>query len=535
MFVTGASVSLIQLRPYMSALGAHPRSTSGRVPQARSTIGLVVVLSLPLLAACEGDTLYDRGDITGPGPGAPPSGIVGVTVPLPNGVEQVGDLVVDQARGRLYVSNRGGHTVEVLEADVDGRFRFRPTAVPVGSQPWGMSLNRGGDSLIVANSGGTNFSLVALESLREERRYQIPRTTLHEVSLDLENDTCEPHWYNYTDRPQFVTQDRDGRLLYSAGTSAVAPVGTIRMAYVPPAGERLSSHLLFPGLLGSAPMTAPPLEARGVEPGQPADEETGIELDWAIANVDSITYHTRYDPPFANATCAATLHDHVPGTRQYISAGPQSVAAMEDLITELYDQGSDVVAFPGHLWAVPEALTGMDTTYVAVSGNRALVAFAEGVRAPDARVTLWSAESLMSRQDDMADLMNNTSDRISSVALNVDGSLGVARGTAGAYFFDRDLRLLGTASSGLAGGLGAAILRIEGDGAVRDLAFLGTTRSSIQVVETTNYRPILELPISGNVTGPLRVGAWVPGVGVTVYAVTEGGILVLDVPADQVQ
>ncbi len=458
----------------------------------------------------------------------------GTTVALPPNVALIGDLVVHNASNQLFVSNRLGQTLEVLQLGAPGGPTFRSTGVPVGSHPWGLNLNLAGNEVIVANSGGTSFSFVSVASL-QERRLDIPRMTLHDLRLDVNDGkvTCTTSWHNYTDRPQFVAQDSDGRLLYSAASSAVVPTGTIRMARVPAAGQQLSGGFLFPGAPNNSPLYTPPNEARGVEFARDPDEDFGW-LDFAVANLDSLTHHTAYAPPFFQPTCEVTLHDHIPGSpQQLIRVGPVSYLQIENAISALHALGSDVLAAPGYRWQLNAGIVASDTTYVGASGNHDFIAFGEGVRFPDARVTMWSASTLMSRFDDMADLRNNTSDRMTGIALNADGSLGVARGRGGAYFFNRELRLQGTASAGLADGVGGVAMMTVGN---RSLAFVGTSDRSIQIIESQHYRPIAEIPIRDNVIGAIRVGPGRrAGDGATVYAVTEGGVLVLGIPQSQLQ
>lgn len=454
--------------------------------------------------------------------------VVGTTVPLPSRVPEVGDIVLHEGSDRLYVSNRKGQTLEVVNLNGTGGPAFAPSGIPVGSHPWGLSLSHTGNEVIVANSGGTNFSFVDVAN-HQERRMSIPRVTLHDITLDVVDGglECKIAWINFTDRPQFVAQDKQGRLLYSAGSSAAARLGTIRSAHVPAGGSALSAGLLFPGSPGNTPVYTPPLEVRGVAFARKANEEYG-PLDYAIANLDSLTSHVVYQPPFAYPTCTVTLHDHVPGSPdQKLNVGPVPVENLMPAFQQLYEMGSDVVVFPLHRWDLPNGVESSDTTYVAASVDGQYVAFGEGVREPDARVTLWDASSLLSRFDDMADLMNNTSDRITGIDLNDDGSLGVMRGREATYFFDRTLRLQGTASAGLEDGNGIAVRKVNG----RDLVFVGTDDATIQVLETEHYQAIAEIPVRNRVTGRLTVGPGrVPGDAATVYAVTEGGILVLGIP-----
>jgi hypothetical protein len=133
----------------------------------------------------------------------------------------------------------------------------------------------------------------------------------------------------------------------------------------------------------------------------------------------------------------------------------------------------------------------------------------------------------------MADLMNNTSDRLTAIDLNSDGSIGAARGLGGTYFFDRNLRLQGTASTGLAEGAGLALLTMPNG---KTFAFLGTGQSSVQVVETGHFRAVGDIAIRHPIIGPLRVGPGrSAGFGATVYAIIAGGVVVLEIPTAMLQ
>src|SRR6185295_9992548 len=75
----------------------------------------------------------------------------------------VGDIAVDAARGNVFLSNTDFNLLEVWQntTAVKG---FAPGGVPVGSLPWGMFISNNPDTLLVANSGGTNISRVYIGS-----------------------------------------------------------------------------------------------------------------------------------------------------------------------------------------------------------------------------------------------------------------------------------------------------------------------------------------------------------------------------------
>lgn len=475
-------------------------------PNAHSRPLAVLATAVLILAACQGDTLYDPTDPGGPGgPGPlPPGPGRGDLVDIP-GIGIIADLLVDPITQRVFMSNLGQHRIEVLDL---AALEFQ-NAVSVGSQPWGLALNRTGDTLIVANSGGTNVSFVPTSTLQENlaQRFDLPRVTLYDYQESEEEGTVTItlEFHNYVDRPQYIAQDFRGRLLYSAISTAAMPVGTIRVAEWKPGWEAWDARLLFPCC---ALTTNQAPTNRAVRP-MPLDS---ADLSFAIANVDSISIEMEHVPPFAGATGNVIIWDHIPGSLpgspgRNIQTEPLPIVAA---IHDIYDQGSDIIVYPGARWNVPQASAMADTTFVAISGDRQWVAFGELPAAEPGRVIMWSAaDSALSRVEDIQDMLNNSSDRIFGVELNQNGSLGVARGEQNTYFFGSDLRLQGLTPGSAAGGRGAGFR--QGASTNRTLAFEPTAQGSLRVLETTHYTVVAEFNLREAITGPFRVGPPRPG------------------------
>lgn len=464
---------------------------------------LAALASVLVIGACEGDTLYDvPTDPGGPGGPTPPGPGRGELVTIP-GIGTIADLLVDPASQRVFLSNLGQHRLEVLALDA---LQFQAD-VRVGSQPWGLALNLTGDTIIVANSGGTNVSFVPTATLTEDvaRRFDLPRVTLYDYSISEGEDggggVITLGFHNYVDRPLQVVQDYRGRLVYSALSSEAMPIGTIRVVERKPGWEAWDTRLLFPCCLLTTNQ-APTNRAT-----QPADSAA-----FAIANVDSISLEVIHQPPFAGATGNVIIWDHLPGS---LPGSPgRSIQTpplpMDSAIKHIYNQGSDIIAYPGAAWNVPAASAMADTTYVAVSGDRRWVAFGELPASAPGRVILWSAaDSALSRVEDIQDMLNNSADRISGIALNQNGSLGVARGGENTYFFGSDLRLQGSTRASAAGGRGAGLL--QGGTTNRTFAFEPTGQATLRVLETTHYTVAAEIGLREAITGPFRVGPARPG------------------------
>src|SRR5205085_1527742 len=125
----------------------------------------------------------------------------GLTVPPPNQGDVLADLLADS--NRVYLSNFTRNRVEVLPL---GSTAYS-AAVRVGSQPWGLALGRNRDSLYVANSGGTNISVVPLTGavLAEDQSRRIftqnERLFSVEFSVDTAQQVSRVTLFDYSDRP----------------------------------------------------------------------------------------------------------------------------------------------------------------------------------------------------------------------------------------------------------------------------------------------------------------------------------------------
>ena len=430
------------------------------------------------------------------------------------------DLLVDTLRSRVYVSNLSRNRIQTLEAD-PGTWG---SEVWVGAEPWGLAWNMAGDSLFVANSGGTSISFVSLVGAPKEdlgRRFVTQNNALWEVVE--EQGKLVAHFYDFSDRPQFIAQDAAGRLLFSTRPTSAATTGTIRVASNQPGWSSPESKLLvFAGDLVSEPNTT------------------------AIVHVDSV--YSAVD-----GSCVQ-IWDHKPGFPSVVVTSgclplDEALAAM-DLHWAAGD--SDLWYVKGSQWEV-ERLSLRDTTFVAASGDRQWVAFGEGGTGADeaGRITLWNSswETIHSRLL-VADLVNNASERVTGLDLNYDGSLGSASGNTASYYWSTDLRLQGSVTKNVPGGAGAVLhpslpnFTPGMPSSDKTLSFVGQADYTVRILDTTHFTERGQLHIRDVIVGALRVGPPLPtdneGLGsacvgedcvvVKLYAITDaGGVVVIDV------
>ncbi|MCK5650102.1 MAG: hypothetical protein KAJ42_01940, partial [Gemmatimonadetes bacterium] len=370
--------------------------------------------------------------------------VAGRTVMLPLG-GRIMDAVVDTIRRNLLLSNIEESVIEVFRLQEEEFL----DPVRVGSEPWGISMNRGEDTLVVANSGGTNLSNVYLgpnvnsdppyEPFEDPgRRLLTPDVVLFEVETSLDDagftrlrvtfiPDAEPD--GFSDRPQYVAVDSTGRILFSTKTTLPGNYGTIRKAYVPP-GEEFTEVRLF--YEHSALAEAPDFTA--------------------IANADLVEIIN------VGAGDQVIIYDHLPGDTIPVSGGPSD--SVSGAGNAALAAGADVWWATGR-WQVP-SLGFSDTTFVTASGDGGWVAFGEGSVDPIGRVIMFNAAAdSITNVIQVTDLMTNASETVRGLALNHDGTLGVARGFD-AYFFSTDLRKQGRADLP-GGGAGAALHPLHAD------------------------------------------------------------------------
>lgn len=458
------------------------------------------------------------GTIVSDGPGRLQNVLItrGLTVPPPNSGDVLADLVADQAR--LFISNRTRNRVEVLP--VGSRSYLAP--VRVGSEPWGLAVGNSGDSLYVSNSGGTNLSVIPLRDAvlaeAEDKRLFPPNERLFRALLNGINNVDRVVAVDFSDRPQFVQQASNGLLVYSTKPTTAAQSGTVRI-YNP---RKLRSEIF----VGYGAFTA--------------DDEALI-VNAASAGLTVIRTDTSDTPIEGLTVCPRATHG---------AAAPPCITddylTVVDSVNGLYGQPTglggvyDAQIFPN---LNIETIGLSDTTFVAASGNHDFIAVGEGARR-NARLPTFqvSGPDDLTLVGDVVDLIGNTAERIIGVSLNLDGSLGIARGDQ-AYFFTERLRLQGVVESGApTGGVAMHPGNFGYPNGPNRLAFVSGVDGSgpyVDVIDTFNFFRISRLYVRDPVVGALAVApraAADPGnVVLRLYALTPRGIVSLQVTTADLQ
>lgn len=443
------------------------------------------------------------GHTFGPRPGARWEILVvrGTTVPLASGV-RIADLASDGTN--VFLSNISQNRLDVIPV---GSTQIT-SSISVGSRPWGLAFNPAGDTLYVANSGGTNISVVSPASMLAVRRIQTPNMKL--FSVDFDPITGEPGSvtrYDYSDRPQFLAVTQNNNLIYSTRPTPAASDGTVRI-YRPGSGTREGRLEMITDYVENRP-----------------------EGKLIILNADSAFL----TPGQLLQVCprARSADPTIDGTLSE-SCYTGSIASVRDTIAALgYD-----TEFHYNKDIAEIGLT--DTTFVAVSGDHSTVAFGEGV-IDNARIMVLvdSAGSgptdPLYKHGETSDLIGNAAERVIGLALNADGSMGLARGDE-AYYFDKELRLQGMVETGAPTG-GVDMHPQNTNCPASDptvgcrASFVSGVEASglayIDVVDSYSFRRVSRIFMRDPVTGPVRAVATASGF--MIYAVTAGGIVAVEV------
>jgi hypothetical protein len=441
--------------------------------------------------------------------------VAGLTRRLPNGGRLADGLYVPRY-DRLYLTNIERNQLEVFSL-ADTAFL---SPVLVGSRPWGLTnwprdrSGGAGDTLLVANSGGTNVSYVDLRrgsTGREVYRYPLPN--LHVCTITTETSSSgfkfqQRTCYDYSDRPQFVAAtcsgDDDGGacedaiLVYSttptaSQTQPFQNKGTVRW-------ENLTtnqSHFFFEQAIGQDAKRADTLEiTRYAAQGVGNDSVLVPYQQWVTGVLgDSLIYSTTVN--VANI-----------GFR--------------------------------------------DTTFVRNSGNFRRAVIGEGGPAKGSRALMYDASRGMqqqidlgllgtyyftqpvmdrgiSRYFDVSDYVVNSAARVLGVSINYDGALSAIRADS-TYIIDPTLRLQGLMQTSGGGNPGFDFhplnSGLNSPTPSARLAFSASNGPQIEVFDTYCYQKVGTIEVRDPIVGPIKASLRPDGRLVLVGASATGVIVV---------
>ena len=433
----------------------------------------------------------------------------GFTNPLPTG-GVIADALYFPRNDRLYLTNIERNQVEVFNL-ADSSFK---SPVNVGSRPWGITpwprTRDGvmGDTLLIANSGGTNISYIDLKqgsTGREVFRYALPNiiaysvTTVKSATTDL--PITQRTAYDFSDRPQYIASTCTGALALGSPCQDVVVVYS----------------------------TTP-------TPGQSVPFPNQGTVRWE--NITKRTSHFFFEQAIGQSAGRADTLEIVRYAAQGFGSDSMLLPAKQTITAP------DGTKFNYSIIVRLDQLAFRDTTFVRNSGNfrRAIVGEGGpvlGSRAMgfDATIGLDLFPPLpvidlgLSRPLDVSDFIANTFARVQGVGINFDGELSAIKGDS-TYILDPTLRLQGILQSKSSGGGLDFHPMNTGKNSTplkTRLAFVASSEPVIDIFDTYCYKKVATVAIRDPIIGPVRASIR-PNGQIVLIGATKRGVTMVALP-----
>ena len=438
--------------------------------------------------------------------------VAGSTKSLPSG-GVVADALYHQRTDRLYFTNIDRNQLEVFSL-TDSSFK---SPILVGSRPWGIAAwprdHNGtmGDTLLVANSGGTDISYVNLNgggSGREVYRYALPNIIAFTVTSKRSPAgflVTERTKYDFSDRPQFI-----GTTCTGTGFGC----GDVVLTY----------------------STTP-------TPGQsePFDKNNGT-LRWE--NLMTHQSHFYFEQAMGqDANSADTLEI----IRYDANTGDPTV-----LVPQLQNAVTATGEKFNYSIVVRKTELGFrDTTFVRNSGNFTRAAYGEGGPVQGTRAMTFDVnrgfetqvtdisgkvgtlpipviDRGISRAADVSDFVANSFASVKGVAMNFDGSLAGIRADS-TYLLNLQLRLqgiLGTTQSNAGLDFHPMNSGPNSFPLSTRLVFAASAEPVVEIFDSYCYKRVATVPIRDPINGPIKAAIRSNGQIVLVGATARGVVIV---------
>jgi hypothetical protein len=448
--------------------------------------------------------------------------VAGVTRPLPFG-GQVADALYHSGKDRLYLTNIARNQVEVFNL-ADSSFK---APVIVGSRPWGIApwpRDRNGamgDTLLIANSGGTDISYIDLNtggSGSEVFRYALPNIIVYSVTTVTSGTSGLPFQqrtrYDFSDRPEFLATT----CIVSGGvcTETVMAYTTTPTPGQTPPFNTLNGTIRWENL------------TRGVT---------------VAGKTDFRTSHFFFEPAMGQSAGRADTLEIV----RFDANGIDSTV----LVPFKQPAGADSYSITVRL---PE-LGYRDTTFARNSGQFQRAIFGEGgsifgsravaydvdrgfrLTGPDAfgvqqPLSTPVIDAGVSPATAVSDFIANTFAEVKGVAINFDGSLSAIRADS-TYLLNPLLRLqgvLGTTANNA--GLDFHPLNTGPNSFPLNtrLLFAASSEPQIDIFDTHCYQRVSTIPIKDPIIGPIKAAYRLASGQLVLVAATVRGVVIAQLP-----
>jgi hypothetical protein len=423
--------------------------------------------------------------------------VAGNTRPLPAG-GLVADVMYHPGKDRLYITNITQNRVEVFDL---ASLAFQPGII-VGSRPWGIAGwprdNTGaiGDTVLVANSGGTSISYVRLDAVGngvEAFRYQLPNIIAYTITTTTSSTNGLPIQvrtvYDFSDRPQFL-----GATCIQAG----GVCGDVILAY----------------------STTP-------TPGQSAPfQSNNGTLRWE--NLTKGTSHLFFEQAMGQSAARSDSLEVI----RFDANGINQTTLVP------YKYTNPVTGVVSSTVIDINRLGFSDTTFVRGSGNFNLAIFGEGGAVNGSRAMTYNVsrgfdpnfpfiDLGVSPASNVSDFIANAFSKVQGVAINFDGSLVAIRGDSTYLLTGAALRLQGVLSTTT--GNAGIDFHPQNNAAMFPLStrliFAASSQPLIDVYDTNCYQKIAQIQIRDPIIGPVKAALRPTGQLVLVGATARGVVI----------
>jgi hypothetical protein len=445
--------------------------------------------------------------------------VAGVTRPLPVG-GQVADALYHAGKDRLYLTNLTRNQVEVFNLG-DSSFK---APVLVGSRPWGLTAwprdraGTMGDTLLIANSGGTDISYVDLDagasgSGAEVFRYALPNIIVYSVTTVTAGASGLPFQqrtrFDFSDRPQFV-----------AATCIVA-------------GAACTETVLTYTTTPTPGQTAPFAENNGTIRWE--NLTRGVT---AAGKTDFRTSHFFFEHAMGQSASRSDTLEIV----RFDANGIDS--------TVLVPYTQQVGGLPYSIVIRLPELAFRDTTFARNSGSFQRAIFGEGGSVFGSRavafdvdrgfqefiganpVPIPSVDKGVSPATAVSDFIANTFAEVKGVAINFDGSLSAIRADS-TYLLNPLLRLQGVLGTTVSNaGLDFHPLNTGPNSFPLNtrLLFAASSEPQIDIFDTHCYQRVSSIPIRDPIIGPIKAAYRTSTGQLVLVAATARGVVIAQLP-----
>ncbi len=449
----------------------------------------------------------------------------GVTKPLPAGGRIV-DGIYNRNLNEIYLTNVDLDRLEIFQvADTS----FVTGGIPVGSRPWGIALWPGnangtaGDTVVIANSGGTDLSIVDLRLRREVRRHSLPNFLIDQVTteLDLQTSIIQIKFTrnDFSDRPQFLAMTCRPGVGACAADQILAVYSTTPT--IGQGGLSLRGSVRWENLTSATPSGHFFWEHAEVLPSP---------------DFDTLRVISDRGPSAIPDTLLAAACGRLVDMDRLVFRDTTFIRNSGDFTHALIGEGglvggetlAQAVGYNSQAGLTTGVCTGsivLPTTTISLSGS-------------------FEEDNGITPSFRVRDFISNTATAITSIAVNFNGLTNMVRTTDSVFVLNESLRLKGLISqSGInpgmdlnfdhafEAGVGGTAGTFGGTLDPNDrFVFLASEAPQIDVFDTHFFGKVTTIPIRDPIIGPLRV-AKLPTNEQILVGVTSRGVVTVRLPS----